>query len=63
MEHSGQGGNETLHEEPTEETRLEENLIPEQEIHVDDAMHPQSSENTEFVPCGSSSLEFNSLPK
>ena len=43
LEHSIQGGDETLHEEPTEETRLEENLIPKQEIHIDEAFQPQYS--------------------
>ena len=38
LAYSIQGGNETLHEEPTKETRLEENLIPKQELHVDEAL-------------------------
>ena len=62
LAHSGQGGNETLHEEPAEETRLEENLVPKQELHVDEALHPQSSEKKELLPFGRKFGEFNSLP-
>ena len=62
LAHSGQGGNEALQEEPTEETRLEEIFIHEQELQVDEALQPQSSVNTEFIPSGSSSGESNSLP-
>ena len=38
LAHSGHGGNETLHEEPAKETSLEENLIPKQNLHVDEAL-------------------------
>ena len=41
--HSIQGGNETLYEEPIEETRSKENLILEHELHVDEALQLQYS--------------------
>ena len=43
LAHSGQRGDETLNEEPEEETRLNIDEIPEQELHVYDALQPQSS--------------------
>ena len=33
LAHSGQGRNDTLNEERAEETRLEADLIPQQELH------------------------------
>ena len=50
LANSGQGGNETLNDELAEETRLEEKLVLEEELHVDEAPQPQSSENTELLP-------------
>ena len=40
LEHSGQGRNETLDEEPAKETRLEADLIPEQELQENEALQP-----------------------
>ena len=63
LAHSSQGGDETLDEELAEETRLEENFIPEQELHIDESLQPQYSEHAEFIPSQSSPREFNSLPE
>ena len=56
LAHSIQGGDETLHEELVEETRLEENLIPEQKLHIDEALQPQSSEHIELLTSRSISV-------
>ena len=59
---SRKGRNETLNEEPSEETWLKMDEIPEQELHVNEAMQPQYLGNTKLLPSRSISGEFNSLP-
>ena len=37
-------------------------MIHGQELHIDEALQPQSLEHTKLIPSRSSSGEFNSLP-